>query len=61
MTPTDGGTIESKPYRLLVEHRNRKQGGKLFHIIVKEVESELVQKHAVALARDILKIAGEKE
>lgn len=46
--------------RILIEHRSRRQGGKLFRILIEEAELELPQRDAVRLAKSILKISKEK-
>ena len=45
--------------KILVEHRSRRQGGKLFHIIA-GAELILTQKDAVKMAKMITKIVKEQ-
>ncbi len=63
---TDAGTIPEMKYppagyisfQILTEYRNRKQGGRLFHITLNK--PVLTQKEAVALANQILIVSKEK-
>ena len=52
--------VKTPEVKILVEFRTRRQGGKLFHILIKGIENELPQKDACRMAKAIIRIAKEK-
>lgn len=59
MYERDGVTPKVPEVKILIEPRTRREGGDLFHYLVKGVEFEMTEKGSVKMARKILKIAKE--
>lgn len=48
------------PFQILTEYRTRREGGRIFHLWIGNVETLLTQREAKKLADHILKVIKEK-